>query len=121
MMSSQPVAQEDFLLFVDKADVLARLGGNSMVLSILLKKFIAGSEMEKLKEALDGDNRDDIRVVAHTVKGLAANLSMPALCKAASELEMAMKEGGEPGELPQAVYDAHEKTVFVVNAMLAEK
>jgi|GEM_PF-3303421 len=121
-MEGQTVPQEEYKHYLDVEDVLKRVGGNRVILTTLLKKFMNGSEEETLKAALANYSADtfaDAKAAAHTIKGLAANLSMPALRDAAFNLEMAVKEGGEPGDLPDAVYQARAKTVYVIEAMLA--
>ena len=119
-MEQQIVAREDFERYLDLGDVLKRLGGNRAILVTLLKKFIAGKEEERLKEALANfpESRQEAKDAAHTIKGLAANLSLIGLREAALNLETALKSGGEPGDLPQAVYDAYAKTSNVIQSML---
>jgi HPt (histidine-containing phosphotransfer) domain-containing protein len=121
-MEGNPVPQAEYKLYLDAEDALKRMGGNKAILTTLLKKFINGSEEEKLKAALadySAQNFADAKAAAHAIKGLAANLSMPALREAAFNLEMTVKEGGDLGVLPEAVYQARAKTVFVIEAMLA--
>jgi len=46
-----------------------------------------------LKTALKENNIKDIDLYAHSIKGMAANVSARRLSKAASEIEMSAKQG----------------------------
>jgi len=60
--------------------------------------------MERLKLAVEGSNVDEIRLLAHSVKGVAANLSGISLQRVASDLEAAAK-AGETAQFSQLMQD----------------
>jgi two-component system sensor histidine kinase/response regulator len=74
---------------------LSRLGGNQELYKKLLLQFRTGNidTPDSIKAALaQGDDKTAGRLV-HTVKGVAANIGANELAFAASELEMAMRNG----------------------------
>jgi len=80
---------------VDLAGALRRLGGNRRLLDDLLGKFAAqqGGAATQVSAALESGERKVAERVAHTVKGVAANLGMTALASDAEKLERAIREG----------------------------
>jgi|GEM_PF-5197992 HPt (histidine-containing phosphotransfer) domain-containing protein len=55
-------------------------------------------QMEKLKASLDTGDAKQIRFYAHSIKGMTANISSPALYETAYQTEIA----GEKGEIEKA-------------------
>ena len=102
--SSTPEATQypefpDMLPGVDLSTALARLSGRRELLVELLRNF--GSEwpgaLETMRAALAAGNLHGARLTAHTLRGVAANLSMTAVIAAAEALERALirEEHGE--------------------------
>ena len=80
---------------INQADGLARVGGNRNLYKKLLSQFRAGNiaTVDNIKAALaKGDNNTAARL-AHTVKGVAANLGADQSTNSAAELESAIKQG----------------------------
>jgi PAS domain S-box-containing protein len=87
-------ALPDILPGIDISSALKRLGGNTKLLVRLLKMFshdYAGTT-EEIKAALNSNNMEKALRLAHTVKGVAGNLSAEELRKAASELEKSIMQ-----------------------------
>jgi len=75
-------------------DALKRLNGNSELLLKLLKEFVVNYEQypSQVRDAIDGQDPEYIRRLAHTLKGLAGNIAATDLQKAALDMEMAARE-----------------------------
>lgn len=110
----------DTNIFLDTEDALKRLGGNEAVYRMLLGKFLKGGTDAALKSAVADGGTEGIRAAAHTLKGLAANLSMPSLREAAATLEAAVKNGEPTDNLPEAVYAAWDGTADAVQMYLGK-
>ena len=85
---------------IDVASALARLGGNRALLSRLLAEFAksqAGA-VTAIRQALSHDAIEEATRHAHTLKGVAGNLSALRLAAAASAVETLLRKG-EIGEL----------------------
>ncbi|HED35203.1 MAG TPA: response regulator [Gammaproteobacteria bacterium] len=61
----------------NKDDALKRILGNEVILKTLLEVYISESSdsMVQLKEAVKNKKLEEVRLIAHTMKGVAANLS----------------------------------------------
>ena len=77
----------------DEEGALKRLGGNREMFNRLLARFHenqAGT-LDRLRNGLAENNRPDLILCAHTLRGLAGNLGATALATAAGRLEEALK------------------------------
>ena len=102
------------LALMDRDDGVRRLGGNQGLYNILLKKFTAQNNLETLDAALAENNLAEAAASAHTVKGLAANLSLPRLQAVAAELEQALKGGAKDDELLTVFRTVYTDTLAAV-------
>ncbi|MEN8148605.1 MAG: transporter substrate-binding domain-containing protein [Planctomycetota bacterium] len=97
---------------IDTAEGLARLGGNRELYRRLLLSFRrkqAGAVGE-IREARDAGDEETATRLAHTLKGVAANLAVEHVHREAREVEEAFRAGEAPalGDLQNAVADAVE-------------
>ncbi|MCP4695589.1 MAG: response regulator [Gammaproteobacteria bacterium] len=85
----------DKLPGIDIAAGLRRLGGNKHLFKKLLMDFHQDNAdtVLRIREALDKEKQAPALHLAHTLKGLAANLSMKSLSGAAKSLETAVRQG----------------------------
>ena len=93
--AEQPADLPDALPGIDVAEALKRLLGNRKLLVSLLADFsrrYAGVADEVRAALARGDSELAVRT-AHTIKGVAANLSAPDVFEAARELESALRRG----------------------------
>ena len=80
---------------VDIDDALKRIGGNMDLYKRLLGRFIDGNHIETLEDALLSGDTDEAARLAHTLKGVAANLSLVKLRTISTDLEELIKNGGD--------------------------
>jgi CheY-like chemotaxis protein len=73
---------------------LQRVAGNKRLYADLLRQFALkhADAAAEIAAALDKDNREDAGRMAHTVKGVAGNLSITEVHAAAQQLERAIRE-----------------------------
>jgi len=73
---------------------LARVGSNQKLYRKLLVKFHVNysDTTEQIKKALDSKDQELAQRLAHTVKGVSANLGMEKLPEIANDLELAIEE-----------------------------
>jgi len=88
----------DSLPGIDLGTALDRIMGNKKVLTEILNRFALNYKdiAEKINTALKEDDPDNARKLAHTIKGVAGNISATRLYEAASELEQAIGQREEP-------------------------
>jgi len=79
-----------------QAGLLARLDNDQDFLKMILDMSLKDlpDKLEKLREQCMGDDEKELTLTAHTMSGVAANISAAALHKISQELEAAIKEGG---------------------------
>lgn len=105
--------------YINADDALSRLNNNKRLYIMLLKKFNGGDLLNELKEAIKENRTDDGILKAHTIKGLAANLSLPDLRAEAEKVEKALKTG-ETGVSISDITASTENTVIAVQEYLKE-
>jgi len=79
--------------YVDVKDALKRIGGSMDLYKRLLNQFSGGDHINPLEEALSSGAMEDAARLIHTLKGVAANLSLVKLSTVAGELEHKVKNG----------------------------
>ena len=90
---------------VDIKDGLKRLGGNIRLYRDLLMKFAAKycDAGLQISDALHSEDRDTAERIAHTVKGVAGNISIKPVQFAAEKLEKAIRESNS--KVPQILQE----------------
>ena len=82
---------------IDYDGAMERFGGNAALYERLALKFLDDAHFDALERALaDGDADAAVRE-AHTLKGVAGNLSFTSLYEAAGRVNAALREGDLPG------------------------
>ena len=80
---------------IDVASALPRVAGNQKLYVKLLRHVAAEapSTKEQMAAAIMAGNADQVRELAHSLKGSSANLSITEVAAAAEKLEQAAKAG----------------------------
>ena len=100
---------------------IARMMNNRNLYVRLLTKFQATDNMEALRQAMQAGDPEKIRMEAHTLKGVAANLGLNGLSNKASDLDHAVRDGHMDtiNALMQLIEDSYVKTMAEVAAYIA--
>ena len=85
----------------DLEGVLARLDGDAALGREILAVFLQDTpgRLAALEEAVDRGRPDEVRVLAHALKGAAANVGALAFSRAAQDVEKAAR-AGRTSDLP---------------------
>lgn len=96
----------------DYADVRRRLMTDRLV-DKFVRKFTADPTMQQLRKAINLADHEGAFVAAHTLKGVAGNLSFTELQQAASCLTEQLRDGQQAPdpELVSRVYNAYDRVV----------
>ena len=97
--------------YVNVSEALGRIGGNAKILVRLLDSFIKNKSYDELLAAIADNDIPAAAAAAHAVKGMAANLSMPALYKTSTDYEQKLKTGENDESLFADFKEAFEKTL----------
>jgi HPt (histidine-containing phosphotransfer) domain-containing protein len=110
----------DDVVYVDFADGVKRVMNNSKLYIKLLTKFKNDTRLDDLESAIVSGDMEKARNAAHTIKGLAANLSLAELYKQSLALETQIKGGtADPAQL-DTVKTAFAKTLHEVDKVITE-
>ena len=110
------VSGEDY---VDVNDALKRIGGNEGLYKRLLKRFVDGTEMESLENALNSGDMEEAARFAHTIKGVSANLSLTKISIISTQLEQDIKNGSDYEAGFSELRQAYGVTIDVINEYVA--
>jgi PAS domain S-box-containing protein len=105
---------------VDVADGLRRVAGNERLFRNLLEQF-AGKQATAAREIADALAQGDRALaerLAHTVKGVAANLAMTAVQARAADVERGIRNGEESPALVASLASALETQVAAIRGVL---
>ena len=93
--SGAPTPPVETDLCYDREKLLERFGGDSETVEIILDSFFqeAPEFFEKIGNAIDNKDMEDVRSNSHALKGAAANVNAEVLKKAALEMETHAKNG----------------------------
>ena len=98
--------------FVNIQEALNRLGGNMDLYKRLLDKFSETNQVTPLEEALNSGDLDQAIQLAHSIKGVASNLSLNKLADAAMKIELCLKEGEDYSDAFVALKEAYRQTSY---------
>ena len=110
------IVRED-LINVD--DALKRVGGNMGLYQKLLVRFAESTHHKELQESLTGCDFEAARQHAHTIKGVAANLSLIQLQLSCAELECVIKNGDNYKDKLEAFKSAYSDTIAAIKQITA--
>ncbi|MDR1377206.1 MAG: Hpt domain-containing protein [Synergistaceae bacterium] len=107
--------------YLDADKALERIRGNAKLFKLLLSTFLKDTpaQFAQLKGEIEANDRVAASKLVHTVKGVAANLSMMKLYELSPALEALLKTDSDTAESFANYNSVYEKTVEAVNAYLA--
>ena len=110
----------DGVILIDIEDGVKRVMNNKKLYTKLLLKFKDGTNLNDLDSALAAGDMEKSQNAAHTIKGLAANLSLSELYKQSLELETQIKTNAvNPGQL-ETVKSVFSQTLQEIEKVTAE-
>jgi len=104
--------------YVDVKDALGRIRNNEKLYKMLLANFLDDASYGTLAANLDENDIETAARSAHAIKGIAANLSFPALYKDVMVLEGELKVGEFNPASYQAVQASYTATVGHVQKLI---
>jgi len=110
----------DEIIYVDTNEGAKRVLNNIKLYVKLLAKFKNDTNMNDLEAALSAGDLPKAQTAAHTLKGLAANLSLTELFKQSLELETQIKAGSVNPDQTAKVKDVYAKTLAEADKVIAQ-
>ena len=88
----------DYAGYINVDEGLKRVANNKKLFLMLLDKFVKDTRIDALETELKNGNSEAAAVVAHTIKGVAGNLSLSAIFTEVQQLEAQIKAGQDVSE-----------------------
>ena len=104
--------------YLDIEDALKRVGGNEALYKKLLIIFLDDNNAQQLCNAVEIGNNEAAAQLAHTIKGVSANLSLIKLRTLAADIESRVKSGLDAKELLPEFMTTFEKTSELIKDYL---
>ncbi|MDR0451983.1 MAG: Hpt domain-containing protein [Treponema sp.] len=110
----------DDRIYVDVADGIKRVMNNTKLYVKLLTKFRNENNLADLNSFLGANDLEKAQAAAHTIKGLAANLSLTALFQQALEIETQIKNKAVDQGAADTLNAIFAETLVEIDKVLAE-
>ena len=110
----------DDVVYLDYADGIKRVMNNAKLYVKLLTKFRNDTKLDDLEAALAAGDMEKAQGAAHTIKGVAANLSLSELFKQSLELETQIKAKAVNPNQIETIKTVFAATLQEVDKVIAE-
>ena len=99
---------------------IKRMMNNKKLYIRLLTSFVDSDYMQKVRDSVAGGNPEEIRAAAHTMKGVAANLSLNALRYHLERMDHSVRDGVLDGlqTLLENIEASYARTLIEVAAYM---
>ena len=108
------------IVYVDQEDGKQRVMNNAKLYAKLLGKFKNETDLDAIFTALDAGNYEEAQGLAHTVKGVTANLSIKDLNEKIVALEAQIKAKSVDPQVIEAVKASFTATIPELEKAIAE-
>ncbi|MDR1590086.1 MAG: Hpt domain-containing protein [Oscillospiraceae bacterium] len=109
--------ENDTNVYINAEDGVKRVGGNMALYKKLLTRFAEGNYLESLTTELENGSLEGAANMAHTIKGVSANLSLTKVNEISAALESALKNGKPHDELYAQLKTAAAATIERINSL----
>jgi HPt (histidine-containing phosphotransfer) domain-containing protein len=110
----------DEKIYINFDEGIKRVMNNTRLYTRLLGKFKADTSLTDLAAHLSAGDLEKAQVSAHTLKGLAANLSLAELFERTRDLETQIKEGALREGALDTVKAVYEETIKKADEVIAK-
>ncbi|MDR0690127.1 MAG: Hpt domain-containing protein [Spirochaetaceae bacterium] len=108
------------IIYVDIEEGRKRVMGNTKLYIKLLNKFKADPNLEALLAAVEKTDYEKAQGLVHTIKGIAANLSLTELYKQSVEFETQIKNREVKPGVPESFKTCFEETIKNVDKVIVQ-
>jgi len=105
--------------YIDEKEALARIRGNVKLYKRMLSLFLEGKENDDFEQAVAEGDLQKAGDLAHTIKGVAGNLSLKPLFELSAELMGQFRSSALDQGTLEAYRDAWVKTREAVEQLVA--
>lgn len=112
------ISDMEIKAYVNSEEALARVRGNAKIYKTLLNSFLNSTQFQQLKTEIAEGDFDAAAKSAHALKGVSANLSLPAVYELAVLIESQLKSGLAVDNTLAKFEDVMSKTVDCIQAVI---
>ena len=110
----------DSVIYIDFEEGVKRVMNNAKLYVKLLVKFKDDHSMNDLDSAMAAEDMGKAKAAAHTLKGLAANLSLTELWKQSLELETQIKSSSVNPNQITTLKNVYNQTLTEMDKVIAQ-
>ena len=108
------------LVYINKEEGIKRVMNNAKLYAKLLTKFKDGTNLNDLLSFVDAQDWEKAQGAAHTIKGIAANLSLTELFNQSLDAETQIKGKSLKNETLEKLKTCFAETLVQVEKVIAE-
>lgn len=108
------------VVYINVDEGAKRVMNNTKLFVKLLGKFKEDQSLAQIESALSAGDTEAARNASHTLKGLAANLSLTELYKQVAELEGQIKAGSMNNDQITLVKNVYDQTIIEMDKVIAQ-
>ena len=108
------------LVYIDEEDGKKRVMNNGKLYARLLVKFKADTNLNDLTAFVEAEDWEKAQAAAHTIKGIAANLSLTELFKKSLEVETQFKEKSVKQESLESLKTCFDETLKAIDEVMVK-
>jgi len=108
------------IVYINEEEGKKRVMNNGKLYAKLLTKFKADTNIDDLSASLEAEDWEKARVAAHTLKGIAANLSLTELFNQSLDVETQIKNKSLKNESLEKLKACFAETLVQVEKVIAQ-
>jgi HPt (histidine-containing phosphotransfer) domain-containing protein len=108
------------VIYINEEEGKKRVMNNGKLYAKLLTKFKSDTNLENLSASAEAEDWDKARIAAHTLKGLAANLSLTELFNQSLDVETQVKNKSIKTESLEKLKVCFAETLVQVEKVIAQ-
>lgn len=117
-MINEDIQTIDISAYINVEEGIKRVLGNKKLFFKLLGGCKVQGRSEDLVSAIESGDTEEAEYIAHEIKGVAANLSMTALFRVATDLDARLKAGIKDDELVKEFKETADQTAGAIVKLL---
>jgi HPt (histidine-containing phosphotransfer) domain-containing protein len=119
-MEDEAMEADQEIIYINREEGLKRVVGNANLYIKLLNKFKADPNLAALLAAVQEADYEKAQGLVHTIKGIAANLSLMELYKQSIEFESQIKNKAVGPGVPEAFKACFEETIKNIDEVISQ-
>ena len=115
---SQEVDLLSFMPYINVQQGLERIRGNKKIYSKMLKSFKTNTTFSELLKAVESGNIPAAQLQAHSLKGLAANLSLDKIVEISTPFELMLRRGQLEPDIAYTLKEAVDGVIERIDSLI---